>query len=140
MNFIRLLISLGCLIALLSCRENKKTPPQQEKKETSIEFSRTVFDIGKITAGETVVCVFRYKNSGKAPLVIQKTETDCGCTATDYAREPIAPGGEGKLEVTFNSSGKNGKQYKEIRIFANIPEKQVKLHLTAEVQPAAARF
>ena len=41
---------------------------------------------------------------------------------------------EGKIEIAFNSEGRYGKQYKEIRIFANIPEKQVILSFTATVK------
>ena len=40
----------------------------------------------------------------------------------------------GKIEIAFNSEGRYGKQYKEIRIFANIPEKQVILSFTATVK------
>ena len=47
---------------------------------------------------------------------------------------PFAPGKEGKIEIAFNSEGRYGKQYKEIRIFANIPEKQVTLSFTATVK------
>ena len=140
-RYIRLISCVFCLTTLsVSCKESGKTTRQQEKKETTIEFVRTGFDFGKVIAGETVVHVFRYKNTGDSPLVIRKTETDCGCTTAGSSGEPIAPGQEGKLEVTFNSSGRSGKQYKEIRIFANIPEKQVKLYFTAEVKPAATGF
>jgi hypothetical protein len=61
-------------------------------------------------------------------------ETGCGCTTVNYDQKPISPGKEGKLEIVFNSSGRYGKQYKEIRIFANIPEKQVVLSITANVK------
>lgn len=45
-------------------------------------------------------------------------KADCGCTIPKYDKKPIPPGGEGKIEVEFNSSGRMGKQYKVIHIFA----------------------
>ena len=52
----------------------------------------------------------------------------------EYDKALVRPGKEGKIEIAFNSEGRYGKQYKEIRIFANIPEKQVILSFTATVK------
>lgn len=67
-------------------------------------------------------------------MLIKNVETGCGCTTADYDKAPVRPGKEGKIEIAFNSEGRYGKQYKEIRIFANIPEKQVILSFTATVK------
>ena len=86
------------------------------------------------TQGETVTHTFYFKNTGTQNLLIKNVETGCGCTTADYDKAPVRPGKEGKIEIAFNSEGRYGKQYKEIRIFANIPEKQVILSFTATVK------
>ena len=77
---------------------------------------------------------FNFKNTGSENLIIRNIETGCGCTTANYTKEPVAPGKEGKIEIAFNSSGRYGKQYKEIRIFANIPEKVITLKFTADIK------
>jgi hypothetical protein len=61
-------------------------------------------------------------------------EASCGCTTPKYDKKPIPPGGEGKIEVEFNSSGRYGKQYKVINIFANVPEKVIELKIIANIK------
>ena len=120
-------------ICLQACHTQTKqtTAPTAD---TRIEFTQPTFNFGKITAGETVMHTFNFKNTGSENLIIRNIETGCGCTTADYTKEPVAPGKEGKIEIALNSSGRYGKQYKEIRIFANIPEKVITLKFTADIK------
>lgn len=120
---------LLCL-SLCSCRQ-KSSPTTAD---TRIEWRKANRDFGNITAGEEVSHTFYYKNTGSHPLILKKTETGCGCTTVNYDQAPLAPGEEGKIEIVFNSKGRFGKQYKEIRIFANIPEKYSTLSFTANIK------
>ncbi|MCR9011732.1 DUF1573 domain-containing protein [Gabonibacter chumensis] len=92
------------------------------------------FNFGEIQKGEIVTHTFKIKNTGTKNLLITHTESSCGCTIPKYDKKPIPPGGEGKIEVEFNSSGRMGKQYKVIHIFANIPEKSFTLKITANIK------
>lgn len=123
------LLAVAALLCF-SCRE-KKAPATTE--ETSVEWRKKSRDFGRITEGEEVAHTFYFKNTGKHHLLIRNIETGCGCTAASYDKAPVPPGKEGKIEITFNSAGRYGKQYKEIRIFANIPEGQSTLSFTANV-------
>nr|HNH67158.1 DUF1573 domain-containing protein [Bacteroidia bacterium] len=67
-----------------------------------------------ITEGEIVSYNFKFKNSGKAPLIITQASASCGCTVPEYSKDPIAPGQEGFIKVTFNSEGKHGMTSKTI--------------------------
>ena len=117
---------------LFSCKEkqNSSVPPA----DTRVEWIKKTWDFGNITQGETVTHTFYFKNTGTQNRLIKNVETGCGCTTADYDKAPVRPGKEGKIEIAFNSEGRYGKQYKEIRIFANIPEKQVTLSFTATVK------
>ncbi|MBI2279940.1 MAG: DUF1573 domain-containing protein [Bacteroidetes bacterium] len=83
------------------------------------EFVEEVVDFGTITQGEVVSTNFKFKNVGKSDLIISSAQGSCGCTVPEWPKEPIKPGEEGKIAVTFNSSGKQGKQNKTITIVAN---------------------
>lgn len=119
-----LLIGTGC----------KDKQARLAKDGSRMEWTRQTWDFGDIQEGEEVCHTFYFKNTGEENLLIKKVETGCGCTTVNYDKEPIRPGKEGKIEIAFNSAGRYGKQYKEISIFANIPEKQAKLCITANVK------
>lgn len=84
-----------------------------------INFTREEHDFGTIKEGEKVFWNFRFTNTGNIPLIINRVKTDCGCTAPDYPRTPIAPGEEGAIKVTFDSKGRLGKQIKRITVLSN---------------------
>lgn len=138
-----------CIVFICSCESKQKK--QQENKENQptiqndtiqndtnmiakFEASETSFNFGDLQAGEIVSHTFYFKNTGKKNLVILNVESSCGCTVPKYDKKPIPPGGEGKIEVEFNSEGRFGKQYKVINIFANVPEKVINLRITANIK------
>lgn len=82
-------------------------------------FEKEVHDFGTIVQGEKVAYSFKFKNTGKGDLIITDAKGSCGCTVPEWPKEPIAPGGEGKIDVVFNSEGKSGQQNKKITITAN---------------------
>ncbi|MGE0561143.1 MAG: DUF1573 domain-containing protein [Flavobacteriales bacterium] len=90
------------------------------------EFVEEVVDFGTITQGEVVSTNFKFKNVGKSDLIISSAQGSCGCTVPEWPKEPIKPGESGKIAVTFNSTGKQGKQNKTITLVANtIPNTKV---------------
>ena len=78
------------------------------KDTTSVQFEETEFKFGTINEGDKVEHIFKIKNTGPKPLIIAKAWGSCGCTVPEYAKEPIAPGAESQVKVTFNSTGKHG--------------------------------
>jgi hypothetical protein len=96
-------------------------------------FESETYDFGTITQGEKVAFTFRFKNSGKKDLIISAANGSCGCTVPDYPKKPIAPGEEARIDVTFDSEGKSGKQQKTITIVANTYPNQKILYLTGEI-------
>lgn len=101
-----------------------------------IHFYETEFDFGdKIMEGEIVQHIFKYKNTGKSPLIIRTTQTSCGCTASEFSKEPVAPNAEGTIKVTFNSTGKPGDFQKTISVIANTIPNETKLLIIGDVIP-----
>lgn len=98
------------------------------------EFENEVFEFGKISQGEKVSHSFRFKNSGKSDLVINKVEGSCGCTVMKgWPKHPVKPGEMGKIDVIFDSNGKKGIQNKTISVVANTYPSTTIISLKGEV-------
>jgi hypothetical protein len=121
---IKFLIICVLLGVLVSCGSQPKAP--QSEAETvdtvnfpEITFDTALFDFGTILEGEQVSYVFKFQNTGKADLLIQKVETSCGCTVPEYDKKPVKAGENGSIKVRFDSHGKDGQQYKTIKVISN---------------------
>jgi hypothetical protein len=79
----------------------------------------SVYDFGTINEGEKVNFNFRFKNTGKHPLIVASAQASCGCTVPEKPEEPIQPGETGVLKVVFNSLGKVGPAHKTINVVSN---------------------
>lgn len=84
-------------------------------------FEEDVFDFGEIEKGTPVHHEFSIYNSGDAPLLISSVKTSCGCTASDYTKEAIAPGTSGFVKATYNAS-KEGSFNKSLKVVSNAGE------------------
>ncbi len=105
-------------------------------KMPAMQFTDSVHAFGDLKAGEVVEYDFNFKNTGGAPLLITGAESTCGCTASDFPREPVKPGESNRIRVRFDSKGKSGHQEKGVTIYANTPNIP-KLQITAEVASEA---
>lgn len=102
------------------------------------KFEKEEHDFGKVIDGETVAYIFKFTNAGKTDLVISDVSTSCGCTVPEYSKEPIRPGQNGELKVSFNSTGKHGYQNKNIVIVANTQPNTTILKVKAQVVTAGS--
>lgn len=85
-----------------------------------IDWEKTSHDFGRIPEkGGKVSCEFIFTNRGEAPLLIRHVESDCGCAAVRWPRRPVASGDTGRIVVTFNPQGREGKFLKHIAIYTN---------------------
>lgn len=100
---------------------------QQMNNAPKMDFEEEAFNFGTITKGEIIKYVFKFKNTGKETLVIRKMNSTCGCTVSEPSAYTIPPGENGHINVTFNSTGKIGKQFQTITLITNDPRKTTKL-------------
>ena len=114
---------------------NSKSAVKTAKEGTVPEmlFEETVHDFGDMIRGEKVSYSFKFVNIGGSDLVITRVSTSCGCTVSEYPKEPIAPGKEGAIEVTFDSAHKKGFQNKTITVLANTEPNTTTLRVKTKV-------
>ena len=103
-----------------------------------ITFQESEFNFGDLKQGEKVEHVFTFKNTGTAPLVLSNVLTTCGCTASEWPKEPVAPGKTAQIKVTFNSAGKMGVQNKVVTIVSNAVNAQEQVKMIGNVVPNGA--
>lgn len=113
-------------------KEKKKEVKKAPKKRAKMHFPEKVYDYGFIMQGDTVQHDFYFKNVGNDDLVIRRVEPSCGCTVPIFPKEPIAPGEDGKISVTFKSAGKLGRQIPTIKVITNY-KRAIKLELKGYV-------
>ena len=107
----------------------------QEASGAVISFKEKSVDFGDITQGDKVSHTFELTNSGKTPLIISNVTATCGCTVPSWPKDPIAPGKTAEIKVSFNSTGKMGKQNSVVRIYSNASEPIEKVSLISNVLP-----
>lgn len=119
-----------------------ETSPVQAEAEVKpegplpvMQFSEMEHDFGVIKEGEKVSHTYKVKNTGEVPLIIQDVKPTCGCTAPDWTKTPIPPGGEGFVKAEFDSQGKPNMQNKFVTVMANTWPKTTKLSFKAMVTP-----
>jgi hypothetical protein len=71
---------------------------------STIVWKTETVDVGEIPQNKSKVIVFEFKNTGKSDVIITNVQGSCGCTATDYTKEPIKAGKSGTITATFNAA------------------------------------
>ena len=98
-----------------------------------LTFEKGSHDFGKIKQGEIIQYDFKFKNTGKTPLIITNATATCGCTVPEIPKDPILPGAEGSIKVVFDSSGKMGMQDKIITVTSNGNPAINEVHIVGEI-------
>ncbi|MFC5409637.1 DUF1573 domain-containing protein [Larkinella bovis] len=132
-----LALSLMMLIGVMACNQTKKDSSNElSGKMPKIVFADTgVYDFGEITEGDTVSRIFKFKNEGEFPLIINSTNASCGCTTPEWPKQPIEPGQESSIKVLFNSQGRRGVQNKTVTVYANTDPAYTELSFRVMVNP-----
>ena len=73
---------------------------------STIVWKAETIDVGQIPQGTPKAIVYEFKNTGKTAVVITNVQGSCGCTATDYTKEPVQPGKSAKVTATYNAANK----------------------------------
>ncbi len=108
----------------------KKVEPV--KSSPAFNWVATAFDFGKIEKDVAVTHEFTFTNTGTDALIISSVQASCGCTVTEYTKEPIPAGEQGFVKATYNAA-KPGVFSKTVTINANTEDAVVLLTIKGEV-------
>ena len=97
-----------------------------------ITFIETTHDFGTVKKGSPIVFQFKYKNTGKEPLIVFDCKAGCHCTTPKCSKEPVKSGKTGFIEVHFDSM-RAGTFAKEIMITSNAKNGIVNLIIKGNV-------
>lgn len=90
-------------------------------------------DFGSIAQGIPVTNKFIFENVGKEPLIVSNVQKTCGCTVTDWTKEPVMPGQKGFVAAEYNAA-KEGPFTKAITVQSNAKTPNVKLYFKGTVE------
>ena len=99
----KLLFTLAAF-AVTSWAVAQTTTDVKPKAQDFVSFKEVKHDFGKIKQGVPQKGTFVVTNISKEPLIIEQANPTCGCTISDYTKEPIAPGKTGVINATFNAA------------------------------------
>ncbi len=112
------------------------SPLMSQTLQPKISFTETLHDFGKFKEADgKVTHKFEFINTGGENLIIQKVTASCGCTAPQWTREPVPPGGKGFVAATYNPAGRPGSFRKYVTVISNTNPGSVRLTITGEVEP-----
>lgn len=123
-------ISVFCIM-LFSCMVFGQE--RDSKGETGIfHFDKEIIDYGTIAQNDNGVRTFKFTNRGRAPIVISKVKTTCGCTVPTYPKQAILPGESGTIDIKY-ATNRVGAFSKSITIISNADDGQKKLQIKGNV-------
>ena len=144
-----LILGVMTLFVSVSCKENATSKIKTDNVAVAAErdeaakqvpvmsFEKSEHDFGTIEQGTPQETVFKFTNTGDAPLIITSATSSCGCTVPNPPKEPIAPGESNEMVVKFNGTGQN-QVTKTITVKANTAKGSEILRIKAFVNPKGA--
>jgi len=103
----KLLLSITALVLTTGLFAQDAEKPAGKKAADVAKFESETIDLGKILQNNPTTATFEVTNIGKEPLLIEQASPTCGCTISDYTKEPIAPGKKGIIKATYNAKNMN---------------------------------
>ena len=100
--------------------------------EKSMSWNLTEYEFGEIQQNIPVTAHYELTNNSDAPLIINKVKVGCGCTSSNYKKDPISPGETTIIEATFNAK-KIGNFNKSVSVFTNLEEEATVLRFKGTV-------
>lgn len=110
----------------------------QNPNAPEMKFETDVIDYGTVEYNGNGVREFKFKNTGKEPLIISRAKGSCGCTVPTWPKEPIMPGDESVIKVKY-ATNRPGRFTKTVTITSNAktPTKRLTIKGTVKPKPVA---
>jgi hypothetical protein len=97
-----------------------------------IKFDTTVYDVGTLKLNEKVEKTYYFTNKGNEPILIFNVQTTCGCTASEWSKQPVLSGKRGYVKLRYEAD-KTGNFSKTAYVFSNAKNSPVELKIKGKV-------
>ncbi len=128
-------LSVFALTSLLAKTQPVTTSPNDLNPNAAvITFESETIDYGAIALNSDGMREFRFKNTGKEPLLISSATPSCSCTVPDFSKDPIKPGEKGVIKVRYNGVSHAGSFEKTVTVVSNSKGGNVILRIKGTVK------
>ncbi len=101
-----------------------------------ITFDIISHDFETLQKGDECSYEFKFKNTGKDPLILSNCQASCGCTTPSCPKEPILSGGTGVIKVKYDSN-RVGVFTKTVTVTSNAKNGSVVLTIKGKIEGPA---
>lgn len=110
--------------------------PMTLAAQGKLQFETPEWDFGTILETDGRVShTFTGRNVGNAPIVILDVATTCGCTVPAFSKQPILPGQETSIMVTYDPANRPGIFNKELWVYSSERKRIATLRIRGDVTP-----
>ncbi|NDE30215.1 MAG: DUF1573 domain-containing protein, partial [Flavobacteriia bacterium] len=116
----RSLIKIVASVALLLTNPLKSQNTQGDKP--GIYYREREHDFGELMESmKFATHRFEFINRTPKPIIVNRVESSCGCTAPSWSSEPVEPGQKGYIEARYETTNRLGKFDKTLTVYTNSP-------------------
>jgi len=100
-----------------------------------IVFDKTEHNYGTFKESDGIqTATFEFTNQGSSPLILNNVSASCGCTAPEWTRQPVPPGGKGVIKLAYNPANRPGAFSKTATVHSNAETPMVVLTISGRVE------
>ena len=136
----KVILSIGIVVCfgLISFGQDatKTAEPAPNPNAPEITFEETAHDFATLQKGDECSHEFKFKNTGKEPLILSNCQASCGCTTPSCPKEPIAPGASGIVKVKYDSN-RVGVFTKTVTVTSNAKNSPVTISIKGTIEGPA---
>ena len=122
---IRILISLTALILMAA-----GSAAAQSTFGNVVSVDKVNHDFGDIFTDQGPVnCTYTFTNISNKPILLLQAVSSCGCTTTEWTREPIQPGKTGTVKAEFDNNDGPYPFDKTVTVYVSDLKNPIVLHL-----------
>lgn len=103
-ELMRLFLTITAALLAFAGTTHAQNELRKAEEEKVIKFDEKIHDFGDVLESDgDLTHTFNFKNVYKEPIVVHNVVSSCGCTTPEWTRQPIMPGKEGTIKVTFSN-------------------------------------
>ncbi len=127
------LLALVLFIGMKVQAQDGTAKTENDPNAPVITFEKDLHDFGTIKQGDNGTCEFKFKNTGKTPLIISNAKGSCGCTVPDWPKDPIKPGETSVVKATYDTK-RIGAFTKTVTVSSNAKDPNMVLTIKGVVE------